>query len=249
VLYALPYDFRESHDPPTPQRLGRAALPQRGWRAAEAHQVLPLDDRFGERFAENAERFHRGRTNYTFWAGMGHLPTDVAPDLRSRSYTVTARATIPADGAEGVLVAHGDATSGWSLFVRDGVLVHDLNIGGTHQLVSADRPIPTGATHDFSFRMVRSTGDGPFPHGAGTLLIDGEPVGHMETDQIFWMLISFSGLDIGLDRGTTVTDYDRSGRHIGPNAFTGDLIKVTVDLEPDQELDNDAAGDAQLARE
>ena len=97
--------------------------------------------------------------------------------------------------------------------------------------------------------MVRSPGDGPFPHGVGTLLIDGEPVGTMETDQIFWLLISFSGLDIGLDRGTTVADYDGSGRHLGPFAFTGRLIKVTIDLPPDQDVDHDAAGNAQLARE
>ena len=29
----------------------------------------------------------------------------------------------------GVLIAHGDATSGYSLFVRNGRLVHDMNIG------------------------------------------------------------------------------------------------------------------------
>jgi arylsulfatase len=97
--------------------------------------------------------------------------------------------------------------------------------------------------------MIRSPGDGPFPHGAGTLLIDGEPVGTMETDQIFWMLISFSGLDIGLDRGTTVADYDGSGRHLGPFAFTGTLVKVVVDLTVDQHVDHDAASEAQLARE
>jgi arylsulfatase len=219
------------------------------WEQAEANQVLPLDDRFGERFAENAERFHGDRTTYTFWAGMGHVPSDVAPDLRSRSYTVTAHVDIPDDGAEGVLIAHGDATSGYSLFVRDGFLVHDLNIGGTHQLVSSDRPIPTGGAHTLGFTMTRSPGDGPFPHGVGTLLIDGEPAGSMETDQIFWLLISFSGLDIGLDRGTTVADYDLTGRHIGPFAFTGNLVKVSIDLTADQDVDHDAAGMAQLSRE
>ena len=211
--------------------------------------MLPLDDRFGERFAENAARFHGGRTNYTFWAGMGHVPSDVAPDLRSRSYTITAHVDIPADGAEGVLIAHGDATSGYSLFVRDGRLVHDLNIGGTHQLVASDRPVPTGGAHTLGFAMTRSPGDGPFPHGVGTLLIDGEPAGSMETDQIFWLLISFSGLDIGLDRGTTVADYDGTGRFIGPFRFTGDLVKVSIDLTADQDVDHDAAGEAQLSRE
>ncbi len=248
-LYDLANDFNENHDLAAEQPERLAALQRLWWAEAEANQVLPLDDRFGERFAENAVRFHGARTNYTFWAGMGHVPSDVAPDLRSRSYTITADVEIPADGAEGVLIAHGDATCGYSLFVRDGYLVHDLNIGGTHQLVTSDRPVPAGGVHTLGFRMERSPGSGPFPHGVGTLLIDGDAAGTMETDQIFWLLISFSGLDIGLDRGTTVADYDLTGRHVGPFAFTGTLVKVGIDLSTDQEVDHEGAGSAQLARE
>jgi arylsulfatase len=179
---------------------------------------------------------------------MGHLPTDVAPDLRSRSYTIEADVEIPTGGAEGVLIAHGDATGGYSLFVRDGRLVHDLNIGGTHRIVTSETELPSGR-HRLGFRMARAETGGQFPHGIGTLLVDGRPVGTMETDQIFWLMISFSGLDIGLDRGTTVADYDGSGRFVGPFAFTGHLIEVTVDLAGDQDVDHDGAGQAQLLRE
>ncbi len=147
-----------------------------------------------------------------------------------------------------MLIAHGDATSGYSLFLRDGHLVHDLNIGGTHQLVTSDRRVGPGA-HTLGFRMVRSPGTGPFPHGVGTLLIDGEPAGSMETDQIFWLMVSFSGLDIGLDRGTTVADYDLTGRFVGPYTFGGTMIKVTVDLDTDQDVDHEAAGETQVGRE
>ncbi|MEL7157364.1 MAG: arylsulfatase, partial [Actinomycetota bacterium] len=248
-LYHLDADFNEVDDraDTDPQRL--AELKERWWIEARANKVLPLDDRFGERFAENAERHTGARTSYVFWAGMGHLPSDVAPDLRSRSYRITAEVEIPADGAEGVLIAHGDATCGYSLFVRDGHLVHDLNIGGTHQLVTSDQPIPTGRACTLGFTMTRSPGEGPFPTGTGTLLIDGEPAGTMTTDQIFWLMISWSGLDVGFDRGTTVADYDGTGRHLGPFAFTGTLHKVAVDLDVDQEVDHDAAGAAELARE
>lgn len=248
-LFHLDDDFNECHNLAEAQPERLASMIEQWWAEARANQVLPLDDRFGERFAENAERFHGNRRRYVFNAGMGHLPSDVAPDLRSRSYSVRASIT-PFDAAttQGVLIAHGDATCGYSLFVRDGHLVHDLNIGGTHQLVESDAPIPAGAT-ELAFRMQRSDGDGPFPHGTGTLLVDGVEVGRMETDHIFWLMISWSGLDIGLDRGTTVADYDRTGSHVGPFEFTGQLLAVTVDLDDDQDVDHDAAGTTEMARE
>ena len=119
-----------------PERL--ADMIKLWWSEAEKHNVLPLDDRFGARFAENAARFQGARNKFTFHAGMGHVPTDVAPDVRSRSYTIEAHVEIDAAGAEGVLIAHGDATSGYSLYIKDGLLVHDLNIGGGHEIVTLE---------------------------------------------------------------------------------------------------------------
>ena len=247
-LYHLDQDFNECRDLASEQPERLAALVDRWWAEAEAHRVLPLDDRFAERFAENAER-HRGeRTSYTFWHGMGHVPSEVAPDLRSRSYTIQAHVEIPQEGAAGVLIAHGDATSGYSLFVRDGRLVHDLNVGGEHTTVESNQTIPAGKA-TLGFRMRRSDVGDPTPAGIGTLLINGEAVGQFETDRIFWLMISWSGLDIGLDRGTTVSDYDLSGRFMGPFTFTGRLVKVTVDLDDDQDLDHESIADIEVARD
>ncbi len=247
-LYHLDQDFNELHDLATSQPEKLEELTTRWWEEAEKYQVLPLDDRFAERFAENAERHRAGRTHYTFWAGMGHLPAEVAPDLRSRSYTIQAHVEIPASGAEGVLLAHGDATSGYSLFVRDNRLHHDLNIGGNHLVVSSDRELTPGR-HTLGFRMRRSGEPTTKPTGVGTLLIDGEEAGSMTTNEIFWLMISWSGLDIGLDRGTTVSDYEGTGEFAGPFSFTGSLEKVTVDLDDDQTVDQQAAAETLLANE
>jgi len=272
-LYNLAEDFNERHDLAREHPEKLAELIDRWWTEAEANQVLPLDDRFAERFAENAERHRGDRTNYVFWNGVGHVPSEVAPDLRSRSYTITAEivndgaggsngahdsggksadgASGDTAGADGVLVAHGDATSGYSLFVRHGYLVHDLNIGGHHHVVTSDRPVSASpGTHTLGFRMVRESGGSPIPRGVGTLFIDGEAVGSLATDKVFWLMISWSGLDIGFDRGTTVSDYDGTGRHMGPFPFTGArLIKVTVEVDTDQTIDHQAAGHTELARE
>ncbi len=236
-LYHLDEDFNEVHDLSAEQPERLASMIERWWKEAEAHQVLPLDDRFGERFAQNAARVHGERTHYEFWAGMGHLPTDVAPDVRSRSYRIVADVEIPAGGAEGVLIAHGDATSGYSLYLDGDHLVHDLNIGGSHQVVRSDRPVEPGR-HELGFRLERRDGI-----GIGTLSIDGVDVGSMETADTFFTMVSFSGLDIGLDRSSPVGAYE------APFVFTGTMRRVTVDMDHDQDVDHDAAGMTQLARE
>ncbi len=237
-LYHLPTDFSESHDLAVAELDRVESMKAEWWRQAEQHQVLPLDDRFAPRFAENALRHTGDRTLFTFWRGMGHVPSDVAPDVRSRSYTITAHVEVPAEGANGVLLSHGDKTSGYSLYVKDGHLVHDLNIGGSHQVVTSDRPVPRDWSGTLGFHMHRGeTG------GVGTLLIDGVPAGSLVTRGMFSVVISWSGLDVGLDRGTTVGDY------ASPFAFSGTLTNVTVRLDDDQLLDHDAVGRVSLSRE
>lgn len=236
-LYNLEEDFNECNDLASAHPEKLAELIDLWWREADKNKVLPLDDRFAQRFAENAERHTGERTNYTFWKGMGHLPSDVAPDLRSRSYSITAHIEVPENGCEGVLISHGDLTTGYSLFIRDGYLEHDLNVGGTHQMLKSDRKVPAGA-HQVGVRMKR---DGN--HGTLTMFIDDVIVGEMTTENIFWILISWSGLDIGLDRGTPVSFYE------SPFIFTGNLIKVVVDLSADQVLDFNGSSRATMARD
>ena len=76
-----------------------------------------------------------------------------------------------------------------------------------------------------------------------TLLIDGEEAGSVETPLGFVTLISWSGLDIGFDRGSPVGDY------AAPFAFTGELRKVVVTMDEDQALDGEAVGNTEMARQ
>ena len=70
----------------------------------------------------------------------------------------------------GVLIAHGDATSGYSLYLDgSGHLVHDLNIGGSHQILRSPKPVPLGTTN-LGFYMSR---DEQSHRGSGRLVIDG----------------------------------------------------------------------------
>ncbi|MEC7663655.1 MAG: arylsulfatase [Pseudomonadota bacterium] len=241
-LYHLAEDFNEVHNlaEVEPERLQQ--LQSLWWQQAETNQVLPLDDRFAPRFAENAERHRGGRTHYTFWPGMGHLPSDVAPDLRSRSYRISVDLDVLSDRDSGVLIAHGDATGGYSLYMDNGHLVHDLNIGGTHQLLTSPEPVLPGR-RELAFVMQRQPQDDNSVIGRASLRVDDVEVAELSTNSIFTLMVSWSGLDIGFDRGTTV------GNYASPFTFSGKLHKVTVDLSDDQELDHDGAGRAEMARE
>jgi len=242
-LFHLDEDFSETNDLAAAQPERLAALVKLWWQEAEKHKVLPLDDRFRERFVANAERFHGARKRYVFHAGMGHLPSDVAPDLRSRSYLIDADAHI-SEGCEGVLIAHGDATSGYSLYLKSGYLVHDMNIGGEHVIVRSELPVPRGE-HRLGLRVQRLQPATPKAPALSefTLLIDGKPAGSVQSQLGFANFISWSGLDIGRDRGSPVSHYEP------PFEFTGKLTKVTVTMDDDQLLDGEGVGRAQMARE
>jgi arylsulfatase len=235
-LFHLDRDFSESDDLAEKEPEKLKALIAAWWDEAERCQVLPLDDRFAPRFAENAARAQGARKRFVFHSGMGHLPTDVAPDVRSRAYRIEADVVF-AEGDAGVLIAHGDATSGYSLSVDDGRLTHVLNIGGQRTVLTGDRAIAPGRRQ---LGLDVSAGPG---ERTMTLLIDGEPAGALQTAARFATLISWSGLDIGRDRGSPV------GLYPAPFEFTGLLSKVTVTMDDPEGLDGEAIGNAEMARQ
>jgi arylsulfatase len=236
-LYDLSRDFNEVDDLAAAHPEKLRALIDLWWREAEAHQVLPLDDRFGERFAENAARHLGDRRHFVFHAGVGHIPTDVCPDLRSRSYVIEAHVHLPASPVEGVLIAHGDATCGYALYVKGGLLIHDVNVGGQHQILTADMP-GTPGDHVLAFRAARKGGK-----TTGHVLVDGAVLGSGPLEHGFVNFVSWSGLDIGCSRGSPVSYYKP------PFAFSGILKKVAVTIEPDQAPDAEGAAAAAMARE
>ncbi len=99
-LYHVADDFSEVHDRATSHPDKLAELEQLWWDEASKYHVLPLNNQPG-RFADR--RYRRDR--HEFYAGIGPLAEAMAPNLRNRSFTMTAELVVPDDGPlDGVLV-------------------------------------------------------------------------------------------------------------------------------------------------
>lgn len=154
----------------------------------------------------------------------------IAIKVLTRAHTIAAALDIPACGAEGVIVSHGNESGGYSLFVQDGYLHYVHNYCGALELhvVSLD-PIPTGRVRvRVDFEPTRKVGRIPGDGMPGrTQLYFGE---RMVADKIFPVTLplivgSSSGMSVGRNSGTAVTHL-----YEAPFAFTGKIVSVRYDL-------------------
>ena len=237
-LFNLDEDFSECHDlsGAEPERL--RDLVDRWWSEAGAYGVLPLDDRTLELFGVQSRPAtpHTGST-YRYLHPISHVPSDAAPLLGGRSWTITAEVVVEG-GAEGVLYARGSHNVGHSFFLADGVLHFDYNALGTHHRASAPVTLEDGR-HLLTARFDRAGPGGVLSIGA-----DGGDLASVEVPRLVRMLGS-TGMDVGRDALSTVVDDYR-----GPNPFTGRIEQLTVELRsPRSQADVAATAMVEMARE
>jgi hypothetical protein len=160
------------------------------------------------------------------------ITPQASASLGGRSFEMTAQIDRLA-GDEGVLYATGTENSGMSLFVLDGHLVFDYNAFDNHTVITSTAPVPSGAsTVGVVFRR-----DGR--DGEATVTIDGEPCGAAHIPLVM-RTISSVGCSIGYDSGSAVSRLYES-----PNAFTGRIRRLDVQLAPERKKDQ--AGNAAAA--
>ena len=209
-LYDGNTDWTQSKDlsKENPQKLHEL---QRLWLIeAVKYNVLPLDDRQIERFIpEQAGRptLIKGNTQLLF-GGMGRLSESSVVDIKNKSFAVTSELEVPADGAEGVIIAQGGRFGGWSLYAKDGRAKFYYNVLGITSFgIDATEPIPIGTTQvrmEFAY-----DGGGMGKGGDVTLYCDGKEVGNGRVDRTQGVIFSADETtDVGRETGTTVSpDY------------------------------------------
>ena len=216
---------------------------------AGIYHGIPLDDRSPlEILSTPRPQPSLPRNRYIYYPDCADVPESVAVNLRRRSYTIGAGATIDSPEAAGVLFAQGGVAGGHSLYIRDKKLHYVYNwLGELVQKVSSSVVIPTGK-HVFTAEF-KKTGDHKetlSATGTLTLFIDMKPVGKAEIrTQPGYFSLAGDGLCVGRDSGSPV-----SADYAAPFRFTGGVIdRVVIDVSGDHYIDHEKEVLAWLMRD
>ncbi|HMK46569.1 MAG TPA: arylsulfatase [Methanocella sp.] len=232
-LYDTTKDWTQSKDlaKENPEKLHEL---QRLWLIeAVKYNVLPLDDRTVERTNPDLAgrpQLIKGSRQLLF-GGMGRLTENSIINFKNKSHAVTAEVVVPPTGAEGVVIAQGGLTGGWSLYTKAGKLKYCYNFYGLNRyMIESTSQLPPG-THQVRMEF-KYDGGGLGKGGTVTLFVDGKKDGEGRVDQTEPMVFSADETcDIGFESGSPVTyDYPHQG-----NRFTGDVNWVEIDVGKDAE--------------
>lgn len=153
----------------------------------------------------------------------------VAIKVLSRAHSITATIEIPAEGAEGVIVSHGNEGGGYALFVQDGRAHYVHNYSGALELhISSTETVPTGRVRvRVEFQpMPQSTTESRTRSGSAQLYFDDRRVASKHFPVVVPLSVgASSSLSIGKSVGTAV-----SRMYTAPFRFTGKIISVRYDL-------------------
>ncbi|BAY60150.1 sulfatase [Calothrix brevissima NIES-22] len=225
-LYNIAEDFSEANNlaKKNPEKLEK--LQKLFLKEAKKHNVLPLDDRIAERFdVKIRPSLTRGRTTFTYYPGTVGIPEGSAPNLKNRSFTITANVEVPENGAEGVILTQGGRFAGWSFFLEDGKPTYVYNYANTARYtIQSPEKLPSGkSTIRFNFDYDGGVGAG----GIGKLFINDQLLAEGRVDKtIAYRLALDETFDVGRDTGTPVVD-----TYQVPFNFTGNLQQVSLDLK------------------
>jgi arylsulfatase A-like enzyme len=231
-LYDTNTDWSQSHNlaPEMPDKLHEL---QRLWLIeAVKYNVLPLDDRFAERSNPDIAgrpQLVKGHRQLLF-GGMGRLTESSIISYKNKSHSVTADVEVPPSGAEGVIIAVGGLTGGWSLYAKDGKPKYCYNFYGLNRYtIEGTSRIPAGR-HQVRMEF-EYDGGGLAKGGTVTLYLDGKEVGTGRVDQTEPFVFSADETcDVGDEFGSPVTpDYPARKK------FSGEVNWVEIDVGQDAE--------------
>jgi arylsulfatase len=227
-LYHIDEDFSESVNVADkyPEKLQE--LKKRWEELAWENNVFPLYDDMIQRIAKQQGRLFGDRKVFTYYSpGAVRIAEKASAPVKGKSHTI--ETTLNLTGKEeGVIVACGGFTGGYTLFIKNNRVYYDYNYyhGLYYSVESA--PLPKGKV-DIKFKFTETGGKTKgIPGGKGELYINGKKAGEVDMPEMHISTFSLSEtFDVGIDAGTPVSNKYRVTNHY---PFTGELDKVVVTL-------------------
>jgi hypothetical protein len=248
-LYRVAEDFAENHDVAAENRPRLIEMIAQWYVEAGKYDVLPVDGRGQQRFADERPVIATDRSRYTYYSGTQEVPANAAARTLNRPYSIVAEVEIPEGGAEGVLISQGGVDGGYALFVKDGRLRHTYNyVARTMYRVESTVAVTPGR-HELRYEF-EPTGapeilKGRGAAGVGQLYIDGALAGQVQMPVTVPISLGLAGgVVVGADRGAPVTD-----EYAPPFEFTGAIHRVIVDVSGELIVDSEAELRAVMARQ
>jgi arylsulfatase len=226
-LYNVKEDFSQSNNLATTNPEKLRELQRQFYIEAVKYDVLPLDNSKVERLdVSNRPSNIRGMSEFKYYEGMSRIPEGSAPDLKNKSFGISATVEVPQGGAEGVLMTQGGRFAGVGLYMLESRPVFHYNLCGVERYeVAGKDPLPPGKhviTLDFNYDHDKGVGAG----GVATLTVDGKEVATKEFPRTIAFRMSLDEtLDIGEDTGTPVSE-----DYAVPFKFTGEIESVTINI-------------------
>ena len=222
-LYHVAEDFSESTNLAAqyPEKLEelKKIFDEEAW----ANNVYPLYDDMIKRMAKQQDRLFGDQKEFVYYApGAFRIAEKASAPVKNRSHDIVTTVDLKGD-EEGVIVAVGGMTGGFSMYIKDGKLHFDYNfLDGVHYHLTPPDPAH-GARTELKFNFIKT---GKFG-GTGELFVNGEKVDTVDMPMMHISTYSLAEtFDVGRDTGTQVDpDYEGS-----PFPFTGVLNRVDITL-------------------
>jgi arylsulfatase len=223
-LYHVAKDFSESTNvaDQNPEKLAELVeiFDEEAWK----YNVYPLYDDMIKRLGAQQDRLFGDQTEFVyFWPGAVRIAEKSSAPVKNRAHTIETNIDLTGD-EEGVIVAVGGMTGGYTMFIKDNKLYYDYNfLDGVHYVLESP-PLPSGPT-DLKFNFILTQ---PFG-GTGELYVNGEKVDEVEMPQMHISTYSLAEtFDVGRDTGTQV-----SSMYSDPFPFNRELDRVTFVVSDD----------------
>ncbi len=185
------------------------------------YNIYPLYDDMIKRLAVQQDRLFGDQKEFVYYApGAFRIAEKASVPVKNRPHTIVTKVDLQG-GEEGVIVAVGGMTGGFTMFIKDSRLYFVYNfLDGVYYTLKS--PVLPGGMTELKFNFIKTKEFG----GTGELYINGKKVDEIDMPRMHISTYSLAEtFDVGRDTGTQV-----SKLYTDPFPFKGALDRVVITL-------------------